>query len=162
MKAIKFILLALLLVGEAFASQPGLMRANHDYILNQFGIENNESSKNVVAGIFRAINASDRKQFKHIVTSQSHNAYLVKSEVDNIEAPEFLLYLAMVESHLKNTVTSGASAGGMWQLMPATAKNFGLRVDSAVDERSLYGCCVFVYFASEAKFWQVVFSTNGV
>ena len=41
MKAIKFILLALLLVGEAFASQPGLMRANHDYILNQFGIENN-------------------------------------------------------------------------------------------------------------------------
>ncbi len=135
MKAIKFILLALLLVGEVFASQPGLMRANHDYILNQFGIENNESSKNVVAGIFRAINASDRKQFKHIVTSQSHNAYLVKSEVDNIEAPEFLLYLAMVESHLKNTVTSGASAGGMWQLMPATAKNFGLRVDSAVDER---------------------------
>lgn len=135
MKAIKFILLALFLVGEAFASQPGLMRANHDYILNQFGIENNESSKNVVAGIFRAINASDRKQFKHIVTSQSHNAYLVKSEVDNIEAPEFLLYLAMVESHLKNTVTSGASAGGMWQLMPATAKNFGLRVDSAVDER---------------------------
>ena len=135
MKAIKFILLALLLVGEAFASQPGLMRANHDYILNQFGIENNESSKNVVAGIFRAINASDHKQFKHIVTSQSHNAYLVKSEVDNIEAPEFLLYLAMVESHLKNTVTSGASAGGMWQLMPATAKNFGLRVDSAVDER---------------------------
>lgn len=135
MKAIKFILLALLLVGEAFASQPGLMRANHDYILNQFGIENNESSKNVVAGIFRAINASDRKQFKHIVTSQSHNAYLVKSEVDNIEAPEFLLYLAMVESHLKNTVTSGASAGGMWQLMPTTAKNFGLRVDSAVDER---------------------------
>lgn len=135
MKAIKFILLALLLVGEAFASQPGLMRANHDYILNQFGIENNESSKNVVAGIFRAINASDRKQFKHIVTSQSHNAYLVKSEVDNVEAPEFLLYLAMVESHLKNTVTSGASAGGMWQLMPATAKNFGLRVDSAVDER---------------------------
>ena len=135
MKAIKFILLALLLVGEAFASQPGLMRANHDDILNQFGIENNESSKNVVAGIFRAINASDRKQFKHIVTSQSHNAYLVKSEVDNIEAPEFLLYLAMVESHLKNTVTSGASAGGMWQLMPATAKNFGLRVDSAVDER---------------------------
>ena len=135
MKAIKFILLALLLVGEAFASQPGLMRANHDYILNQFGIENNESSKSVVAGIFRAINASDRKQFKHIVTSQSHNAYLVKSEVDNIEAPEFLLYLAMVESHLKNTVTSGASAGGMWQLMPATAKNFGLRVDSAVDER---------------------------
>ena len=135
MKAIKFILLALLLMGEAFASQPGLMRANHDYILNQFGIENNESSKNVVAGIFRAINASDRKQFKHIVTSQSHNAYLVKSEVDNIEAPEFLLYLAMVESHLKNTVTSGASAGGMWQLMPATAKNVGLRVDSAVDER---------------------------
>ena len=135
MKAIKFILLALLLMGEAFASQPGLMRANHDYILNQFGIENNESSKNVVVGIFRAINASDRKQFKHIVTSQSHNAYLVKSEVDNIEAPEFLLYLAMVESHLKNTVTSGASAGGMWQLMPATAKNFGLRVDSAVDER---------------------------
>lgn len=135
MKILKFMLLALFLAAEAFASQPSLMRASHEYILNQFGIENNESSKNVVAGIFRAIDAGDRRQFKHIVTSQSHNAYLVKTEIDNIEAPEFLLYLAMVESHLKNTVTSGASAGGMWQLMPTTAKNFGLRVDSTVDER---------------------------
>jgi membrane-bound lytic murein transglycosylase D len=49
--------------------------------------------------------------------------------------PESLKYLAVAESMLVPGVTSPAHAAGLWQLMPATAREMGLRVDGVVDER---------------------------
>jgi membrane-bound lytic murein transglycosylase D len=49
--------------------------------------------------------------------------------------PAELLYLAVVESKLKNSATSGAGAAGVWQLMPVTARHLGLRVEGKTDER---------------------------
>lgn len=49
--------------------------------------------------------------------------------------PAELLYLAVVESKLKNRATSGAGAVGIWQLMPVTARSLGLRVNGKTDER---------------------------
>ena len=49
--------------------------------------------------------------------------------------PEDLKYLAVVESMLRPTVKSQVGAAGMWQLMPATARAYGLRVDYLIDER---------------------------
>ena len=49
--------------------------------------------------------------------------------------PGDLVYLALIESGFSNTATSRAKAVGMWQFMKRTAKGYGLRVDSWVDER---------------------------
>jgi membrane-bound lytic murein transglycosylase D len=49
--------------------------------------------------------------------------------------PQELMYLAIVESKLKNKATSGAGAAGVWQLMPATARTLGLKVNGKTDER---------------------------
>lgn len=49
--------------------------------------------------------------------------------------PAELMYLAVVESKLKNSATSGAGAAGVWQLMPVTARSLGLRVEGRTDER---------------------------
>ena len=49
--------------------------------------------------------------------------------------PASLKYLAVAESMLVPGAVSPASAAGLWQLMPATAREMGLRVDSIVDER---------------------------
>ena len=49
--------------------------------------------------------------------------------------PAELVYLAVVESKLKNKATSGAGAVGIWQLMPVTARSLGLRVAGKTDER---------------------------
>jgi membrane-bound lytic murein transglycosylase D len=49
--------------------------------------------------------------------------------------PVELKYLAIVESKLKNAALSGAGAAGIWQLMPATAKILGLRINGKTDER---------------------------
>lgn len=49
--------------------------------------------------------------------------------------PAELVYLAVVESKLKNNATSGAGAVGIWQLMPVTARSLGLRIAGTTDER---------------------------
>lgn len=51
------------------------------------------------------------------------------------ELPLELKYLAVVESMLKPTATSRAGAKGIWQFMYRTARAYGLRIDSFVDER---------------------------
>lgn len=48
--------------------------------------------------------------------------------------PTDLLYLACVESTL-NRAYSPAKAAGVWQFMPATARQYGLEVNEWVDER---------------------------
>ncbi|MGY8922514.1 MAG: lytic transglycosylase domain-containing protein [Flavobacteriales bacterium] len=48
--------------------------------------------------------------------------------------PSDFKYLAVIESALQN-VRSPKGAKGFWQLMPATAKEYGLEVNSNVDER---------------------------
>lgn len=50
--------------------------------------------------------------------------------------PEDLKYLSVVESALAAKATSRVGAGGLWQFMPATAKQYGLQIDHYIDERS--------------------------
>ena len=49
--------------------------------------------------------------------------------------PLELKYLAVVESMLKPTAMSRAGALGIWQFMYRTARSYGLKIDSYIDER---------------------------
>lgn len=49
--------------------------------------------------------------------------------------PLELKYLPVIESALVPTAVSRAGAAGLWQFMPATAKDLGLEVSSVVDQR---------------------------
>lgn len=49
--------------------------------------------------------------------------------------PEDYKYICMAESGLDPDVVSYAGAGGLWQIMPATGRSFGLEVGKQVDER---------------------------
>lgn len=48
--------------------------------------------------------------------------------------PDDFKYLAVIESRLENAV-SPAGARGVWQFMPATAQEYGMEVNTIVDER---------------------------
>jgi hypothetical protein len=50
--------------------------------------------------------------------------------------PVALLKVAQVESNWKPFALSRKGAFGLWQLMPATARRYGLRVDVASDDRA--------------------------
>lgn len=59
----------------------------------------------------------------------------IESKIREKGLPEDLKFLAIVESRLIEDAYSAKGAAGLWQLMPETAKRYGLRVDDYIDER---------------------------
>ncbi|MDX1940358.1 MAG: transglycosylase SLT domain-containing protein [Saprospiraceae bacterium] len=49
--------------------------------------------------------------------------------------PKELMYLPIIESALDPRAKSPVGAAGLWQLMPTTARDYGLKIDGQVDER---------------------------
>ncbi|MDH3212067.1 MAG: transglycosylase SLT domain-containing protein [Myxococcales bacterium] len=60
---------------------------------------------------------------------------MLREELEAAKMPPLLHYLALIESGYKNSAVSPAKAAGLWQFMPATARQYGLRVGGGVDER---------------------------
>lgn len=75
--------------------------------------------------------------------------------------PQDLKYLSLIESNLIPTITSPTGARGLWQFMPHTASEYGLRVDKFVDERldiekSTRAACLYLKKAyAEFKDWSL-------
>ena len=94
------------------------------------------------------VNASVYKKLQHSL--KKHNYKNIQSNILHAKAlrlfpviepilkahgiPDDFKYLALVESGL-NEGTSPKGAAGLWQFMPGTARTFGLKVNSKVDER---------------------------
>jgi len=49
--------------------------------------------------------------------------------------PEDFAYLALVESYFSPQALSRAGAVGLWQFVPVTARQYGLKIDGWIDER---------------------------
>lgn len=60
---------------------------------------------------------------------------MIRERLQRANLPGDMVYLALIESGFSNAATSRAKAVGMWQFMKGTAKLYGLRVDSWVDDR---------------------------
>jgi membrane-bound lytic murein transglycosylase D len=82
---------------------------------------------------------------------RGHNAYLLKmkgwgqpyfnlieSVLQQYGLPRELKYIAVIESNLNPAVTSNKGAGGPWQFMPYTAREYGLVVNGYIDDRRDY------------------------
>lgn len=60
---------------------------------------------------------------------------LIEEELDRRQMPMELKYLTVVESALNAHARSRVGATGLWQFMLGTGQEYGLRVDSYIDER---------------------------
>ena len=63
---------------------------------------------------------------------------LIESVLQQYGLPKELKYIAVIESNLSTAATSNKGAGGPWQFMPYTARDFGLVVNHYQDERRDY------------------------
>jgi membrane-bound lytic murein transglycosylase D len=61
---------------------------------------------------------------------------LIDKALAEQDLPKGLAYLPVIESAYMPVLTSRAGAHGIWQFMPETAREYGLRVDWWVDERA--------------------------
>jgi membrane-bound lytic murein transglycosylase D len=84
-------------------------------------------------GLFHSGRA--RSNFERWLAREGRYRDLILTELEAAGLPEELLYLSMLESGFSPTAVSRAGAVGLWQFMPATGRESGLRIDDWVDER---------------------------
>lgn len=60
---------------------------------------------------------------------------IFEETLSRYDMPLELKYMAVIESALNPTAVSRAGAKGMWQFMYSTARNYGLKINSWIDER---------------------------
>ena len=76
--------------------------------------------------------------YKHYYDSMQ-NARLfiptIKKILYSADVPPEFIYLAMAESYFTTKALSHRKAAGIWQFMPATGRQYGLKIDDYIDER---------------------------
>ncbi|HEU0136267.1 MAG TPA: lytic transglycosylase domain-containing protein, partial [Flavobacterium sp.] len=91
-----------------------------------------------------------------LIIKRANRAFpVIEPILKKYNIPDDFKYLAVIESGLVNAVSS-AGARGIWQFMPATAKEKGMEVSEEVDERyhlekSTEAACKYL-LESKAKF----------
>jgi membrane-bound lytic murein transglycosylase D len=93
---------------------------------------NNHNRVQYYLDLFRS---KARERFGIWLSRMPRYESMIRERFQRAGLPGDLVYLALIESGFSNTATSRARAVGMWQFMKGTAKLYGLRVDSWVDER---------------------------
>jgi len=89
-----------------------------------------------------------------LLFKRSHRYFpVIEPILKSYGIPDDFKYLALIESGLQN-VTSPAGAKGFWQIMEATGKEYGLEINSNVDERyhlelSTHVACNYILKAKE-------------
>ncbi len=63
---------------------------------------------------------------------------LIENILQQYGLPKELKYIAVIESNLSTGATSEVGAGGPWQFMPYTARDYGLVINGYIDERRDY------------------------
>jgi membrane-bound lytic murein transglycosylase D len=108
------------------------------------------TSKNDFAGTDKApLNKHVKRFVKSYIHQNRENLYKIKqrssypfvmidAEFKRYGLPAQLKYIAVVESELKTKAVSKVGAAGPWQLMPATARILGLKINASHDERKNY------------------------
>lgn len=77
----------------------------------------------------------EKSVFEDMLSRAGLYSDMIRSKLRDRGMPEELIYLAMIESGFFTDARSRVAATGVWQFMGPTARAYGLRVDSYVDER---------------------------
>lgn len=77
-----------------------------------------------------------RGDIQTYLTRSSKYRALIEKTMKEFDLPRGIAYLPVIESGYSPTMTSRSGAHGIWQFMPDTAREYGLRVDWWVDERA--------------------------
>lgn len=76
-----------------------------------------------------------RNRLDVMLTLSEYYNPLFEESLARYDVPEELKYLTIVESAMNPQATSRVGAAGLWQFMYTTGKNYGLEVNSVIDER---------------------------
>ncbi len=76
-----------------------------------------------------------RKYYAKWLSRSTKFTPMMQQKLRKAGLPEDLIYLSMIESGFSTAAYSSAAAAGLWQFIPTTGREMGLRVDWWIDER---------------------------
>ena len=76
-----------------------------------------------------------RRKVAYMLGAQNFYMPVFEEALESYDLPLELKYLPVIESALNPTAKSRVGAVGLWQFMLTTAKRYGLKINSLVDER---------------------------
>lgn len=97
-----------------------------------FNIEYNIGLENVIKSFLK----NRKKGFERLMGLSQFYFPVFEEHLAKNNIPLEIKYLAIVESALNPKAVSRVGATGLWQFMYHTGKQYGLKIDSYVDERS--------------------------
>jgi len=100
-------------------------------VKSPFVIEYNPALENVIKSFLK----NRTKSFERQMALAEYYFPLFEEKLSKYNLPLEIKYLAIVESALQPKAKSKVGAGGLWQFMPATGKQYKLNISTYVDER---------------------------
>lgn len=97
-----------------------------------FNIEYNPGLENIIKSFLK----NRKKSFGRLMAISEYYFPMFEEALDKLNVPLEIKYLAVVESALNPKAVSRMGATGLWQFMYHTGKQYNLKIDSYVDERS--------------------------
>ena len=97
-----------------------------------FNIEYNVGLENVIKSFLK----NRKKSFERLIGISQYYFPMFEEALAAQNIPLEIKYLSVVESALNPRAVSRVGATGLWQFMYQTGKQYGLKVDTYVDERS--------------------------
>ncbi|MGO4904976.1 LysM peptidoglycan-binding domain-containing protein [Flavobacterium sp. W20_MBD1_R3] len=97
-----------------------------------FNIEYNQGLENIIKSFLKY----RKKSFERLMATSEYYFPMFEEALAKKNVPLEIKYLAVVESALNPKAVSRMGATGLWQFMYQTGKQYGLKIDSYVDERS--------------------------
>ncbi|MDD2292044.1 MAG: transglycosylase SLT domain-containing protein [Aliarcobacter sp.] len=129
----KLFIIILFLVNTLFANVTNDIDLK---VLKDLDIEPSFLSNKSLQSTFNEYSSSENiNYYNNILRKSSLNAQIVRSEIENENLPDAAFFIPMLESSFVNQTRGKNSPGGLWQFMPGTAVNLGLRNDEFIDER---------------------------
>lgn len=89
-----------------------------------------------IRGAVSLFSTDMKSSIQAYLTRSGRYRNLIDKALADTGLPKGLAYLPVIESGYSPTLTSRAGAHGIWQFMPDTAREYGLRVDWWIDERA--------------------------
>ena len=97
-----------------------------------FNIEYNVGLENIIKSFLK----NRKKAFERLMAVSEYYFPLFEEALAKQNVPLEIKYLAVVESALNPKAVSRMGATGLWQFMYQTGKQYNLKIDSYIDERS--------------------------
>ncbi len=97
-----------------------------------FEIEYNQGLENIIKSFLK----NRKKSFSRLMALSEYYFPIFEDAFAKQNVPLEIKYLAVVESALNPKAVSKMGATGLWQFMYGTGKQYALKIDSYIDERS--------------------------